>query len=231
MLTTLDQVVDRLISGYDPDRIILFGSRASGLEHEDSDYDLLIVKPTEEGPLDRQIAVERLLHDRRLALDIHVYTPDEVWRLYAGGNPIIEETMETGRVLFMRKNTKAWLAEAEEDLECASILVEHGKHRGACFHSQQCVEKGLKALLLEKGRRPARTHDLLELLNGVLAEGWSLEVSMDDLVFLNSIYRGRYPTDEGLLPHGEPLESDARAALRSAESMLSLIKLKLKAKS
>jgi len=29
--------------------------------------------------------------------------------------------------------------------------------------SQQCVEKALEALMLEKGRRPPRTHDLVEL--------------------------------------------------------------------
>ena len=224
MLTTLDQIVHRLVTGYDPDRIILFGSRASGLDSEDSDYDLLIVKSTEGRPLERRIAVDRLLRDRRLALDFQVYTPEEVWRLYAGGNPLIEEVVETGRVLYMRKNTKGWLAEAQEEFECASILVEHGKYRGACFHSQQCVEKGLKALLLEKGHRPARTHDLLELLNAVTAAGWKLEVSMDDIVFLNSVYRGRYPTDEGLLPHGDPLESDARSAVRSAQEMLALIR-------
>ncbi len=223
MLTTLDHVVDRLVTDYDPDRIILFGSRASGLESEESDYDLLIVKPTEVRPVERRSAVNRLLQDRQIALDLHVYTPDEVWRLYAGGSPLIEEVVETGRVLYMRKNTKTWLAEAHEDLECASILEEHGKYRGSCFHSQQSVVKGLKALLLERGSRPPRTHDLLELLNAVKAAGWKLEISMDDVVFLNSIYRGRYPTDEGLLPHGEPLESDARSALRSARAMLAAI--------
>ena len=30
MLTTLEAVVERLIDGYQPDRIILFGSRATG---------------------------------------------------------------------------------------------------------------------------------------------------------------------------------------------------------
>ena len=223
MLTTLDQVVHRLVTGYDPDRIILFGSRVSGLESEDSDYDLLIVKSTEGRPLERRMAVDRLLQDRSLALDFQVYTPEEVCRLYAGGNPLIEEVVETGRVLYMRKNTKGWLAEAQEDLECASILAEHGKYRGACFHSQQSVEKGLKALLLEKGRHPARSHDLLELLNSAVAAGWDIEVSMDDLIFLNSIYRGRYPTDEGILPHGEPVETDARSSLRAAGDILDRI--------
>jgi HEPN domain-containing protein/predicted nucleotidyltransferase len=224
MLTALDQVIDRLITNYDPDRIILFGSRADDVEREGSDYDLLIIKSTQKRPLQRRIEVDQLLQDRRLAIDFHVYTPEEVWRLYSAGNPFILEITETGRVLYIRKSTKSWLAEAQEDLECASILAEHGKFRGACYHSQQCAEKGLKALLLEKGQRPARTHDLLELHNSAIASGWEPQLSMDELIYLNSIYSGRYPTDEGLLPQGEPLESDAHSALDAARGVLARIR-------
>jgi HEPN domain-containing protein len=82
------------------------------------------------------------------------------------------------------------------------------------------VEKGLKALILERGRRPARTHDLVELLNLVTADGWSVVLPMEAAVFLNSVYRGRYPTEEGLLPLGEPAEEDARRALSAAETLM-----------
>jgi HEPN domain-containing protein/predicted nucleotidyltransferase len=220
MLATLEEVVERLISAYDPERIILFGSHAAGGAREGSDIDLLIVRETDQRPIDRRIEVERLLSDRRVPLDILVYTPEEVRELYAAGSPFVEEMIETGRVLYMRKTTTAWLAEAQEEMESASILYDHQKYRGACFHSQQCVEKGLKALILEKGRRPARTHDIVELLNVVTADGWAVGLPMDDAVFLNSVYRGRYPTEEGLLPHGEPTGEDARRALRAAETVL-----------
>jgi hypothetical protein len=43
---------------------------------------------------------------------------------------------------------------------------------------------------------------------------------MDEAVFLNSVYRGRYPTEEGLLPHGGPGVEDARRTLRAAEGFL-----------
>ena len=38
----------------------------------------------------------------------------------------------------------------------------------ACFHCQQCVEKYLKARLLEAGIGFPRTHDLLQLLTACL---------------------------------------------------------------
>jgi HEPN domain-containing protein/predicted nucleotidyltransferase len=224
MLATLEEVVERLVSRYDPDRIILFGSHASGRAREGSDLDLLIVKETPLRPIDRRVEVERLLADRQVPLDLLVYTPQEVRDLYALGSPFIEEVVETGRVLYMRKPTASWLRDAEDGRETASILMEHGKYRGTCFHSQQCVENALKALVIEKGKRPARTHEIIELLNGARAEGWTLSPAPDEAVFLNSVYRGRYPTEEGLLPHGEPTEADARRALSAAETLLSQVK-------
>ena len=102
----------------------------------------------------------------------------------------------------------------------AAILLERDKPRGACLHSQQCVEKALNALRLEKGRRPPRTHDVVELLNAVAGEGWRAELDMDDAVFLNSIYRGRYPTEDGLLPHGEPSAAEAERAVSAARQVM-----------
>jgi HEPN domain-containing protein/predicted nucleotidyltransferase len=212
MLKTLDDAVQRIVQGYDPDRIILFGSRATGGADEGSDFDLLIVKDTDRRPIDRRVAVERLLADRTIPLDILVYTPREMWDLYSAGSPLMATILETGRVLFMRKATAAWLAEAREELEIARILLDHRKHRGVCLHSQQGTEKALKALLFEKGRQPARTHDVIELLTHVRAEGYEVSLSLDDAAFLTSVYRGRYPTEEGLLPHGEPTTEDARRA-------------------
>jgi HEPN domain-containing protein/predicted nucleotidyltransferase len=212
MLDTLDDVVQRIVDGYEPDRVILFGSRASGAAAEGSDHDLLIVKETDRRPIDRRMEVEGLLLGRRIALDILVYTPREVWDLYAAGSPLIATILETGRVLYMRKATAAWLAEAREELDAAQILLEHQKYRGACLHSQQGAEKALKALLFEKGRQPARTHDVVELLNQVHAVGCDVDLSLDDAAFLTSVYRGRYPTEEGLLPHGEPTAQDAQRA-------------------
>ena len=212
MLATLEAVVQRIVQGYEPDRILLFGSRTKGGADEESDYDLLIVKDTDQRPIDRRVEVERLLADREIPLDILVYTPREIWDLYAMGSPLIAAILETGRVLFMRKATSAWLAEAREEFDIARILLDHQKYSGACLHSQQGTEKALKALLFEKGRQPAGTYDVIALLNQARSESYEVNLSLDDAAFLTSVYRGRYPTEEGLLPHGEPTVEDARRA-------------------
>lgn len=223
MLKTLEEVVHRLIE-YGAERIILYGSHATGRAREDSDVDLLIVKSTEKRSMDRRMEVEHLLSDRAIPLDITVYTPQEIRWLFSMGDPFMEEVLEKGRLIFVRKATEGWIKDAEDELRSASILYEHGKYRGACYHSQQCVEKGLKALILEKGERPGRIHDLVDLLHKATRWGWDTGLSMDDAVFLNSLYKGRYPTEMGLLPYGEPSMEDAGRALLAAKGFMETVK-------
>lgn len=44
----LAEAVRRLVDCFQPDRIYLFGSRARGDAHEDSDYDILVVVPDDQ---------------------------------------------------------------------------------------------------------------------------------------------------------------------------------------
>ena len=72
----LDEIV-RLLKGYDPERIILFGSRARGDADEYSDYDLIVIKRTERPFLERlRDMVPYLVAFKRTA-EILVYTPEE----------------------------------------------------------------------------------------------------------------------------------------------------------
>jgi len=224
MLQTLDEVVRRVVGGYDPDRVILFGSRATGKAGDDSDADLLIVKSTPERPIERRRQVELLLRDRAIPLDLWVYTPEELLSLYRLGSPFVHEIVETGRLLYMRKATAVWLGDVEDECEMAELLLEHGKRRGACLHSEQAVEKALKALLLERGEHPPRTHDLFDLANRVAALGWHVAVAADTLALLNSVDWGRYPSDEGLLPSGEPTPEEAQSAVSAARQVLATVR-------
>lgn len=59
-----------------------------------------------------------------------------------------------------------WVEKAENDLKVAEHILRLGRACPAdavCFHSQQCVEKYLKACLVFKGVEFARTHDIGEL--------------------------------------------------------------------
>ena len=227
MIKELNDISRRLIKEYDPEKIILFGSRAEGKDNEGSDIDLVVVKVTKKRLLDRHIEVETLLADRAVPIDIIVYTPDEMRNLYSMGSPFVEEIVEKGRLLYMRKATSAWIREAEDEFESANVLYEHGRYKSACYHSQQSVEKGLRAIIIEKGRRPERTHDIVELHNVVMETGFESGLPMEDAVYLNSIYKGRSSTEEGRLPRGEPTRADTERAVLSAKRLIEKLKLLL----
>ena len=66
----------------------------------------------------------------------------------------------------MKAEAAAWLAKAEEDRLAAEWLLqsEAPLTLASAFHIQQCAEKLLKALLVEKGRTFEKRHDLPYLL-------------------------------------------------------------------
>ncbi len=71
----------------------------------------------------------------------------------------------------MKPLTLEWLDKAEGDFfHAAAALKSRSRHvpDGVCFHSQQCVEKLLKARMVEAGLTPPRTHDLQDLLKLLL---------------------------------------------------------------
>jgi HEPN domain-containing protein len=72
----------------------------------------------------------------------------------------------------MPENEKAmavaqeWMAKADNDLKAAGNLLKTKDcpADAVCFHSQQCVEKYLKALLITQGIAFRKIHDLGELV-------------------------------------------------------------------
>jgi len=67
--------------------------------------------------------------------------------------------------------TLEWIEKAEADLISAQREYRARKnpnYDAACFFAQQCVEKYLKAALLESSQTPPRTHDLGLLLTQLL---------------------------------------------------------------
>ena len=102
----------------------------------------------------------------------------------------------------------------------AQKVFEMGIYRQTCFHAQQAVEKGFKAILLEKGAKIRRIHNLLEISSELEACGMCLPVKLSELDFLNRVYRFRYPPDIGLLPHGQPTEEDAQKAVKIAKTVV-----------
>lgn len=102
--TTIQEIVTHLVADYEPMQIILFGSFARGEAHRDSDIDLLIVKETNESPLERRVHVRRLVFqpERRIPFSPLVLTPTELNQRLTMGDPFYREIMQQGKVLYAR---------------------------------------------------------------------------------------------------------------------------------
>ena len=67
----------------------------------------------------------------------------------------------------MKLETGEWVRKAEGDYQVAAreMLASKPIYDAVCFHAQQCVEKYMKALLVENDIPFPKTHDLIVLLD------------------------------------------------------------------
>ena len=98
----LDWLVERIRDGYDPEKIILFGSLARGDTHEWSDIDLIVVKDTDASYGDRVRALLPVLRGWRGGADIVVYSLEEYERARTTGGAFLREAERDGEVLYER---------------------------------------------------------------------------------------------------------------------------------
>ena len=73
----INEVVSRIVSGFNPERIILFGSFASGSYNNNSDLDLLIIQESDLPMHKRGKYIRLSLIGSRIPIDILVYTSSE----------------------------------------------------------------------------------------------------------------------------------------------------------
>jgi predicted nucleotidyltransferase len=96
----VNRIVSILKDQYQPERVILFGSLASGRIHEWSDIDLVVIKKTDKGGMDRILEVSELCKNK-VATHFLVYTPEEYERLSSDRTSFLSnEVLSKGRVLY-----------------------------------------------------------------------------------------------------------------------------------
>ena len=125
----------------------------------------------------------------------------------------------------MNTRPKAWLCQAENDLEFAQLARNHGYLAHACFYASQAAEKGLNSALLELGVEPPHTHVLNDLVSRLQQNG--LETRALEALPLRSLGRmaiqSHYPMDA--TPPSELFDSaEADQALGTAREVLHILK-------
>jgi HEPN domain-containing protein len=124
----------------------------------------------------------------------------------------------------MNPITKEWVDKAEGGFTTAKREFQaptDPNYDAACFHTQQCIEKYLKARLQEANIVFGKTHDLSMLLDMVLPvePGWSaLRADLQALTVFAVAYR--YPGDSAD-------KNDAQEAVTRCERVRQVIRQSL----
>jgi HEPN domain-containing protein len=100
----------------------------------------------------------------------------------------------------MNETVKEWIRKSDGDFRVADRELHEAKepnYDAICFHCQQCIEKLMKAVLINQGEIPLKIHDLSTLSRSIKGIHKSWNWLEEDLRFLSlcSIYF-RYPGEE-----------------------------------
>lgn len=98
----VEDVVERVVNAFNPKRIVVFGSVARGEAGPDSDLDLFVEMESDLRPLERGIAVRRVLRDVDVPMDIFVYTPAEVEARRGRIGNLLSYVEREGKVIYER---------------------------------------------------------------------------------------------------------------------------------
>lgn len=98
----LSAMVKRIVAGFKPERIILFGSNARGTAGPDSDVDLIIVMSEIESKRKIRLAIREAVSGMGLSKDILVYTPEEMERYRHLTGSLVRSAWREGKVLYER---------------------------------------------------------------------------------------------------------------------------------
>lgn len=104
----IELVTRRIVDAIRPQKIVLFGSQATGDAECESDLDLLVVHDSKRSDREARLFLDRLFLERRFGLDLLVRTQEEVSRNLADVNPFYtDHIFGRGIVLYERSQQEA----------------------------------------------------------------------------------------------------------------------------
>lgn len=100
--TKITEIVNKIAFGYNPEKIILFGSYASGKATDDSDLDLFVIKDSDLPRPLRTMQVRKMIYGSMVPIDLIVYTPQEIDESKDKKYGFVYEVLNTGKTLYER---------------------------------------------------------------------------------------------------------------------------------
>lgn len=101
----LKEIVNRILRVAQPDKIILFGSYASGKTTDDSDLDILVIMQSELPRYKRAVAIYKALAGLLIPKDILVYTKEEIDEWTEVPQAFITTVINKGKVIYEKEQS------------------------------------------------------------------------------------------------------------------------------
>ncbi len=98
-----NEIVKRILQVIDPEKILLFGSRASGSNRPNSDYDLLVVASSKIPRWKRPAPIYEALAGMGISKDIVWWTPEEIKYWKSIKHHFITTIIRDGKILYEKK--------------------------------------------------------------------------------------------------------------------------------
>ena len=100
----INDIVRRIVETAQPDKVILFGSRARGDARPNSDFDLLVIKESSEPGYKRDAPLYVALAGLNAEVDVLVYTPEEVAEWAQVPQAFVTTATREGKIVYERKS-------------------------------------------------------------------------------------------------------------------------------
>ena len=98
----INEIVNKIALNFNPEKIFLFGSYATGNPNQESDLDLLIIQESKLPRYKRVFEIRKLLIGSMIPMDIIVYTPDEFENEKEVKFSFINNAIKTSKLLYER---------------------------------------------------------------------------------------------------------------------------------
>jgi HEPN domain-containing protein len=235
----LDRLVRQIVEKVDPVAIYLFGSRARGDAHEDSDYDLMVVVPDDFAGEPGKSTADLVAPDRRIPTTILKSHPSSFeWRRHQPGT-LEYDTEVDGHLLYQNPDAarsaqndscsisgenprlrvaREWLGRATWHVPAVECCLTEVPDRAA-YHIQQSAENLTKAALVSHGIRPRKGHRI-GLLASLLPENFLYRhrfIALDR--FSDYIWAYQYPSSQEAELPPEPTTEDVKLWLLELEQL------------
>ncbi len=101
----INDIVLKIAEHYDPERIYLFGSYATGTHTKDSDLDFIIIKNTDQPKHKRGRIVRKILIGSMVPMDLKIYTPKEFKAELSRQATFLNGIIKESKLLYERENS------------------------------------------------------------------------------------------------------------------------------